>query len=83
MYYLSERGLTDDSLRQAVSETLRHAAADAKRILILPPDFTRMYSGAGRITAMIVDEIGDRARIDVMPALGTHAPMTREECEAF
>ncbi|MBR4186727.1 MAG: DUF2088 domain-containing protein [Clostridia bacterium] len=83
MYYLSERGLTDDSLRQAVSETLRHAAADAKRILILPPDFTRMYSGAGRITAMIIDEIGDRARIDVMPALGTHAPMTREECEAF
>ncbi len=83
MYYLSERGLTDDSLRQAVSETLRHTAADAKRILILPPDFTRMYSGAGRITAMIVDEIGDRARIDVMPALGTHAPMTREECEAF
>jgi nickel-dependent lactate racemase len=83
MYYKSERGLTDGSLRQAVAETLRLYASDAKRILILPPDFTRMYSGAGKITAMIVDEIGDRAQIDVMPALGTHAPMTREECEAF
>ena len=83
MYYKSERGLTDDSLRQAVAETLCLYASDAKRILILPPDFTRMYSGAGKITAMIVDEVGDRARIDVMPALGTHAPMTRGECEAF
>ncbi len=83
MFYLSEQGLTDDSLRQAISETILTYAADADRILILPPDFTRMYSGAGKITAMIIDEIGERAKIDVMPALGTHAPMTREECEAF
>ncbi|MBQ3708665.1 MAG: DUF2088 domain-containing protein [Clostridia bacterium] len=83
MFYLSEQGLTDDSLRQAISETILTYAADAERILILPPDFTRMYSGAGKITAMIIDEIGERAKIDVMPALGTHAPMTREECEAF
>ncbi|MCR4905237.1 MAG: lactate racemase domain-containing protein [Clostridiales bacterium] len=83
MYYTSERGLTDDSLRQAVAETLSTYAKDAKRILILPPDFTRMYSGAGKITALIVDAIGESAKIDVMPALGTHAPMTREECDAF
>nr|MCR4905964.1 lactate racemase domain-containing protein [Clostridiales bacterium] len=83
MFYLSEQGLTDDSLRQAISETILTYAADAERILILPPDFTRMHSGAGKITAMIIDEIGERAKIDVMPALGTHAPMTREECEAF
>ncbi|MBR4895220.1 MAG: DUF2088 domain-containing protein [Clostridia bacterium] len=83
MYYTSEWGLTDDSLRQAVAETLSTYAKDAKRILILPPDFTRMYSGAGKITALIVDAIGESAKIDVMPALGTHAPMTREECDAF
>jgi len=83
MYYKSEWGLTDDSLRQAVAETLSTYAKDAKRILILPPDFTRMYSGAGKITALIVDAIGESAKIDVMPALGTHAPMTREECDTF
>ena len=81
MYYTSERGLTEDSLRRAVAETLENTSA--RRILILPPDFTRMYSGAGILTAMVIDLLGSRCEIDVMPALGTHAPMTREECETF
>ncbi|MBQ4193062.1 MAG: DUF2088 domain-containing protein [Clostridia bacterium] len=83
MYYINEQGLTEDGLRAAVRETLLRYAAGAKRILVLPPDYTRLYSGAGILTSMIFDEIGDRAGIDVMPALGTHAPMTREECEDF
>ena len=81
MIYRSERGLSDDSLRQALAEQL--GKTEAKRILIIPPDFTRMYSGAGRITAFIIDLLGDRCAIDVMPALGTHAPMSEEECDAF
>jgi len=81
MYYRSEAGLTDDSLRQALNEQL--GQTEAKRILIVPPDFTRMYSGAGKITAFLIDLLGDRCEIDVMPALGTHAPMSEEECETF
>ncbi len=53
------------------------------RILILPPDYTRMYSGAGRITAIVCRLLAGKCDIDVMPALGTHEPMTRSECEAF
>ena len=81
MFYKSESGLTDDSLRQALSESLGGKKHD--KVLILPPDFTRMYSGAGKITAMYCDILGDGCAIDVMPALGTHVPMTREECETF
>jgi nickel-dependent lactate racemase len=81
MYYKSERGLADSSLRQALEEQFGDVRAE--RILIIPPDFTRMYSGAGKITAFLIDLLGDRCRIDVMPALGTHAPMTREECDTF
>ncbi len=81
MYYKSEKGLTDDSLRQALTESIR--GLDLKRVLILPPDFTRMYSGAGKITAMYYSMLKDTCEVDVMPALGTHVPMTREECETF
>ena len=81
MIYRSERGLSDDSIRYALQENLGNT--EAKKILVIPPDFTRMYSGAGIITAAIFDLLGDRCEIDVMPALGTHAPMSREECETF
>ena len=81
MIYRSERGLSDDSIRYALQENLGNT--EAKKILVIPPDFTRMYSGAGIITAAVFDLLGDRCQIDVMPALGTHAPMSREECETF
>ena len=54
-----------------------------KKLLIIPPDYTRLYSGAGKITAMIIDILGGSCDIDVMPALGTHVPMTKEECDSF
>ena len=54
-----------------------------KKLLIIPPDYTRLYSGAGILTAMVFDILGGDCDIDVMPALGTHAPMTKEECDSF
>jgi nickel-dependent lactate racemase len=54
-----------------------------KKLLVIPPDYTRLYSGAGKITAMIIDILGDSCRVDVMPALGTHMPMTKDECDSF
>jgi len=81
MYYRSEKGLTEDSLRLALHEALD--GREIRKLLILPPDFTRMYSGAGILTAMIYEMLSDKCEIDIMPALGTHVPMTREECETF
>ncbi|MBQ9718969.1 MAG: DUF2088 domain-containing protein, partial [Clostridia bacterium] len=46
-------------------------------------DFTRMYSGAGKITAFYYEMLKDTCDVDVMPALGTHVPMTEEECRTF
>ncbi len=51
-----------------------------KRLLLIPPDITRMNSRAGDITAYLWDRLHDRVHIDILPALGTHKPMTREEC---
>jgi nickel-dependent lactate racemase len=50
--------------------------AGARRVLVVPPDHTRLQSRAGEITAALVailDREVDKA--DVMPALGTHRPL--------
>lgn len=81
MKYRNERGLSAEELRSAVEESLR--GEKPRRVLLLPPDYTRMYSGAGRLAALYYSLLKDVCDVDVMPALGTHMPMTREECDAF
>jgi nickel-dependent lactate racemase len=51
-----------------------------QRLLILPPDHTRLQSRAGEITAWFWNRLAGKVHVDIMPALGTHAPMSREEC---
>jgi nickel-dependent lactate racemase len=51
-------------------------------VLIVPPDITRAHSGAGELTCMLVKHITaiePDAHIDILPALGTHFPMTADE----
>ena len=81
MDYQCRSGLSDDSIRYLLKQAV--AGKKLSKILLLPPDFTRMYSGAGKIVAMLWDMLSDHCQIDVMPALGTHVPMTKEECETF
>jgi nickel-dependent lactate racemase len=49
-----------------------------KRVLVIPPDFTRFHSHAGILTQFIWDYYGD-ALAAVLPALGTHSPMTEKQ----
>ncbi len=81
MVYEYENGLTYEQLRQALAQSLE--GRDLKKVLIIPPDFTRMYSGAGKITAIYYDLLKDTCQVDIMPALGTHVPMTEGEWKAF
>lgn len=46
-----------------------------RRVLALPPDFTRLHSKAGELTEYVWRYYGD-ALTDILPALGTHKPMT-------
>ena len=74
-------GISDLQLKEALQKSLE--GRDLKKVLILPPDFTRMYSGAGKITAIYYELLKDTCQVDIMPALGTHVPMTQEEWVAF
>ncbi len=51
---------------------------ERKRVLAVPPDFTRMHSKAGELTEMAWEFYGERM-VDVLPALGTHKAMTDVE----
>ena len=62
---------------------LAPAVKGTRRILLLPPDGTRANSNAGPITAFLYEWLQPGRRVDVMPALGTHMPMTAHELTAM
>jgi nickel-dependent lactate racemase len=51
---------------------------ERKKVLAVPPDFTRFHSKAGELTEMAWEFYGD-ALTDVLPALGTHTAMKDEQ----
>ena len=73
-----EEGLSPEEIREALAQSLE--GRTVRRALILPPDYTRYHSNAGFITNVYYHLLRDRgAEADIMPALGTHAPMTEAE----
>ena len=73
--------ITPEEVRAALSGVFDNMGP-RKRVLAIPPDFTRLNSYAGPITEMVYDYFGERLT-DVMPALGTHTPMTPEQISAM
>ena len=63
-------------MEQTVAEARRRICARPKRVLLLPPDITRMHSGAGRLTEMLYRLLCDEAEVHVIPTLGQHVPHT-------
>jgi len=49
-----------------------------KKVLVVPPDFTRFHSRAGDITTLLYRYYKENLT-DILPALGTHKPMSTEE----
>ena len=58
------------------------ARGPLKRVLILPPDITRLHSWAGSSPASSIRQLRDAAEIAILPAIGTQIqPMTPAEIE--
>jgi nickel-dependent lactate racemase len=51
------------------------------RVLIIPPDVTRYYSYAGEITRLLYDKLKGKSYIEIMPAIGSHMPLSEEEMD--
>ncbi len=79
---LSDTGVAEDALNHALLESLNDKGV-LRKVLLVPPDMTRMHSGAGQITASYYHILQSYCQVDIMPALGTHAPMTVKEIREF
>jgi len=55
---------------------------DRKRVLAIPPDYTRFHSQAGILTEFVWEYFGDHLT-DVLPATGTHFPVSDSEKDAM
>ena len=71
--------LTDEQISNTITAVLAQLGKKNK-VIILPPDFTRFHSKAGVLTKAAYRHYGT-AVTDIMPALGTHAPMTEPQLE--
>ena len=69
--------LTESELRDGLIEGIEKFGP-AKKVLAIPPDITRFHSFAGVLTQMADRYLGDRLS-NILPALGTHAPMSEAE----
>ena len=77
-----EEGLSPEEIKAALLESLE--GREVKNALILPPDFTRFHSNAGYITNVYYHALTERgANVDILPALGTHVPVTPEQSAAM
>ena len=77
-----EKGISGEQLEKMLDDLLVQYP-DAKKVLIIPPDYTRCYSYAGEITQLLYKKLSPSDQIDVMPALGTHMAMNEDEMQKF
>ncbi len=79
-YDRDDNGLTKEQIKEALLKSLEGRAI--KNALLIPPDFTRLHSNAGYITNVYYHALTDMGcNVDIMPALGTHVPVTKEQAD--
>ena len=79
-YAKDEMGLSREVIKTALLASLEGRIL--KNALIIPPDFTRFHSNAGYITNVYYHALTDvGCNVDILPALGTHVPVTDEEID--
>ena len=69
--------MSADEIRAGLFEALTKLGK-RNRVLVVPPDFTRMHSQSGVVTELAWEYYGEKL-VDVLPALGTHKAMTDHE----
>jgi nickel-dependent lactate racemase len=71
------KAFSSEEIKKVLFETFDKLGA-RKKVLAIPPDFTRFHSRAGELTQYAYEYYGERLT-DILPALGTHFPMTDAE----
>lgn len=73
-------GLSDDEIIEIFKQSIKGRSLN--NVLIIPPDITRFHSKAGFITNCYYHPLREKGvHVDILPALGTHAPMSEAELD--
>ncbi len=81
--YFGRGGVNDNittaDKREALAQALKVMGKPLRKVLVLPPDHTRLNSNAGELTDLLYELLAGKVEVDIMPALGTHTPMTEKQ----
>ena len=73
-------GLSNDEIIEILKQSIK--GRPLNNVLIIPPDITRFHSKAGFITNCCYHLLREKGvHVDILPALGTHAPMSEAELD--
>lgn len=78
-----DKKISDKELEKILDRFINNINTGYRKILLLPPDNTRGQSKANYITRYLYKIFKSKCQIDIMPALGTHLPMTNKELVDF
>ena len=73
--------LNEEDLRKGLAEAFLKLGAK-KKVLAIPPDFTRFHSHAGVLTRLAWEYYKEKLT-DILPALGTHTAMTEKDIKTM
>lgn len=73
----TKHNMSAADLKNGLYEALKKLG-NKKKVLAIPPDYTRFPSRAGELTEFTWEFYGPKLT-DILPALGTHSPMTGEQ----
>ena len=71
--------LSSEDLKNGLFTALKKLGV-RKKVIAVPPDTTRIHSKAGEMTTYIYQYYKEQLK-DILPALGTHTPMTDEQID--
>lgn len=73
-----------ENKKEIIAKLTKNLSDKIKRIILLPPDSTRKHSGIGELTELLYFALQKKNKdVDIMPALGTHSAMDKEQLQAM
>jgi nickel-dependent lactate racemase len=72
--------ISNERVAELVADMLG-AMGPLRRVLLIPPDYTRVDSAAGPITTELYRQLSPSADVALLPALGTHDPLPDDKRE--
>jgi nickel-dependent lactate racemase len=77
----SPETIIDTARMEELLDSMLESLGPLHRVLLLPPDITRLHSGSGEIAAILYQRLAPKADVTIMPAAGTHLPMSPAELD--